>query len=156
MAVLFIVSLNRKGEKEILKIEESYRESSESCRDVLRDIKKQGSIWIGLVITYCFPGFWHAPGYVYTQSNRQHCFVHKMRNELDKVPSKDQQEVREALRAIDHARSTTEAMKLMDAFIYPFSEYIRRQSYHSKRLPICCLRISDFRNNIGLVLKRPI
>ena len=42
-AVLVVVGLNRKGEKELLAIEEGYRESFESWRDVLRDIRRRGA-----------------------------------------------------------------------------------------------------------------
>jgi len=120
MAVLVVVGLNRKGEKDILAIEEGYRESFESWRDVLRDIKKRGTKWIGLMIADGLPGFWRAVRDVFPQSKRQRCFVHKMRNVLDKVPSKAHNEVREALRAIYYARSVEEAKKLKDVFIYRY------------------------------------
>jgi putative transposase len=57
MAVLVVVGLIRNGEKEILAIEEGYRESFESWRDVLRDIRKRGAKWIGLVIADGLSGF---------------------------------------------------------------------------------------------------
>jgi putative transposase len=47
-AVLVVVGLNRKGEKELLAIEEGFRESFESWRDVLRDLKRRGVKWVGL------------------------------------------------------------------------------------------------------------
>jgi putative transposase len=74
------------------------------------------------VIADGLPGFWRALRDVYPQSKRQRCFVHKMRNVLDKVPSKSQEEVREALRAIYHARSIDEAKKLKDAFVYRYQQ----------------------------------
>jgi putative transposase len=120
MAVLVVVGLNHKGEKEILAIEEGYRESFESWRDVLRNIHKRGTKWIGLVIGDGLPGFWRAIRDVYPRSKRQRCFVHKMRNILNNVPLKAQDEVHEALRAIYHARSLEEAQKLKDAFIFRY------------------------------------
>jgi putative transposase len=107
-------------EREILAIEDDYCESFESWRDALWDIYKRGAKWNGLVIADGLPGFWRVLRDVYPQSKRQRYFVHKMRNVLDKMPSKSQEEVREALRAIYHARSIDEAKKLKDAFLYRY------------------------------------
>jgi putative transposase len=48
MALLVALDVNRRGQMEILAIEEGYRESFESWRDLLRDLKKRGVRWIGL------------------------------------------------------------------------------------------------------------
>jgi len=103
MAVLTIVGLNRKGCKEILAIAEGYRESFESWRDVLRDIKKRGVRWIGLLVSDGLPGLAKALRDVFPTAKRQRCFIHKMRNVVDKVPDKMHDEVLEAVRAMYHA-----------------------------------------------------
>jgi putative transposase len=102
-AVLVVVGLNHKGEKEILAVAEGYRESFESGRDVLPNIHKRGTKWNGLVIGDGLPGFWRAIRDVYPRCKPQRCFVHKMRNILNNVPFKAQDQVHEALRAIYHA-----------------------------------------------------
>jgi putative transposase len=91
MAVLVVIGLNRKGEKELLAIEEGYRESAESWRDVFRD---------------AFP-----------TTRRQRCWVHKMRNILDKVPQTAYDEILQALREIYHASSKDQALGLVKAFV---------------------------------------
>lgn len=97
MAVLVVVGLNRKGRKEILALEEGYRESAESWKEVLRSLKRRGVDWIGLTIADGSLGLWNALRDIFPHSRRQRCFVHKMRNILDKIPPAKQEEVRQAL-----------------------------------------------------------
>lgn len=116
-AVLVVVGLNRKGEKELLAIEEGYRESFESWRDVLRDIRRRGARWIGLLIADGLEGLPKAMRDVFPMAKRQHCFLHKMRNVLDKVPAKLHDEVLHALQEIYHARSKDTALGLKRSFL---------------------------------------
>lgn len=116
MAVLVVVGLNRKGRKEILALEEGYRESAESWREVLRSLKRRGVHWIGLAIADGSLGLWSALRDIFPHARRQRCFVHKMRNILDKVPAAKQEEVRQALRGLYYAGSLDEARKLVASF----------------------------------------
>jgi transposase-like protein len=120
MALLVAVGLNRRGEKEILAIEEGYRESSESWRDLLRDLKKRGVSWIGLIIADGIAGVWKALRDVYPHARQQRCWIHKMRNVLDKVPTHAEDEVREELRAMYYARSRQEALRLKGEFLQKY------------------------------------
>jgi transposase-like protein len=120
MALLVAVGLNRRGEKEILAIEEGYRESSESWRDLLRDVKKRGVRWIGLLIADGIAGVWKALRDVYPHARQQRCWIHKMRNVLDKVPTHAQDEVREELRAMYYAHSRQEALRLKGEFLQKY------------------------------------
>jgi transposase-like protein len=117
MALLVVVGANRRGEKEILALEEGYRESTESWRDVLRSLKRRGVRWIGMTIADGVPGFEKALRDVFPQTKRQRCWVHKMRNVLDKVPLQAQDEVRQKLRSIYNAKSRQEALKLRSEFV---------------------------------------
>jgi len=101
------VGLNRKGRKELLAVEEGYRESFQSWRDVLRSLKSRGARWIGLLIADGIDSLTKAVRQVFPMAKRQRCFVHKMQNVLDKVPDKVQPEVLTALREIYHARPGT-------------------------------------------------
>jgi len=116
-AVLVVVGLNRKGEKELLAIEEGFRESFESWRDVLRDLKRRGVKWVGLLIADGLEGLPKAMRDVFPMAKRQLCFLHKMRNVLDKVPTKVHDEVLHALQEIYYARSRDVAVGLRRAFI---------------------------------------
>ena len=116
MAVLVIVGLNRHGQKEILSLTEGYRESADSWRDVLRDLKRRGVHWIGLMIADGSLGLWNALRDVFPQAKRQRCFLHKMRNILDKVPASKHDEVLQALRDLYYAGSPDEAGRLVSLF----------------------------------------
>ena len=117
MAVLVVIGLNRKGEKELLAIEEGYRESTESWREVFRDLKRRGLQWIGMMIADGVPGWWKALRDAFPTTRRQRCWVHKMRNILDKVPQTAYDEILQALREIYHASSKDQALGLVKAFV---------------------------------------
>ncbi len=116
MAVLVVVGLNRHGQKEILSLVEGYRESADSWREVLRDLKRRGLHWIGLMIADGSLGLWNALRDVFPQTKRQRCFLHKMRNVLDKVPASKHDEVLQALRELYYAGSPQEAQRLVSLF----------------------------------------
>jgi transposase-like protein len=116
MAVLVLVGLNRKGEKEILALEEGYRESAESWRDLLHNIKKRGVAWIGMFIADGALGLWNAQRDVFPTSKRQRCWVHKMRNVVDKVSDRDQDEVSALLHEMYTSPSPHQTKALMQQF----------------------------------------
>ena len=116
MAVLVLVGLNRKGEKEILTMEEGYRESTESWCDLLRKIKKRGVQWVGMFIADGALGLWNAQREVFPTSKRQRCWVHKMRNVVDKVSVRHQDEVLIFLREMYHSSSLQHARALLAIF----------------------------------------
>ena len=117
LALLTVVGVNRQGQKTLLAIEEGYRESQESWTDLLRGLKKRGVRWIGLLIGDGMDGLWKAVREIYPKCRHQRCWVHKMRNVLDKVPQKAHDEVLEQLRLIYYASSYQEAQTLTRAFI---------------------------------------
>jgi transposase-like protein len=117
MAVLVVIGLNCKGEKELLAIEEGYRESAESWREVFRDLKRHGLQWIGMMIADGVPGLWKALRDAFPTARRQRCWVHKMRNVLDKVPQTAYDEILQVLREIYHASSKDQALGLVKSFV---------------------------------------
>jgi transposase-like protein len=121
MAVLVVVGLNRKGEKEILAIEEGYRESFESWRDLLRKLKRRGLKWAGLMIADGLPGLKKALRDTFPRAKYQRCFLHKMRNCLDKLPTKCEEEAKQMLRDIYNAGSKKAALELKDRFLARFA-----------------------------------
>lgn len=116
MAVLVLVGVRRNGEKEILALEEGYRESAESWSDLLRDLKKRGVQWIGMVIADGALGLWKALRNVFPIAKRQRCWIHKMRNVLDKVSARHEDEVRELLRQMYHSHSADHTRTLIKIF----------------------------------------
>jgi len=117
LALLVVVGVDRQGRKRLLALEEGYRESEESWTDLFRDLKRRGVKWIGLVIGDGIDGLWKAVRKIFPMSQHQRCWVHKMRNILDKVPTKAHDEVLEHLRLIYHAKSYNDAQRLKQEFI---------------------------------------
>lgn len=117
LALLTVVGVDRQGEKKLLTIEEGYRESEESWTDLFRDLKKRGITWIGLAVGDGIDGLWKALRKVFPRTAHQRCWVHKMRNVLDKVPQKAHDEILEQLRLIYHAKSHKEALQLRKEFM---------------------------------------
>lgn len=117
LAVLAVVGVNRQGRKQLLALEEGYRESDESWTAVFRGLRARGVRWIGMVIGDGIVGLWKGLRATFPLAARQRCWVHKMRNVLDKVPKKVHDEVLEALRQMYRATSYEEALKFRAAFI---------------------------------------
>ena len=122
MAVLVVVGLNSKGEKEILAIEEGYRESMESWRDLFRKLKRRGLRWVGLMIADGLAGLKKALRDTFPKAKYQRCFLHKMRNVLDKLPTKCEEQAKQMLRDIYNAPSRTVALELKERFLERFAK----------------------------------
>lgn len=121
LCLLVVVGVRRSGHKEVLAIVEGYRESEESWKEVFGDLKKRGVRWIGLVVGDGIKALWKAVREHFPRSLRQRCWVHKMRNILDKVPDKVYDEILAALREIYHAKSENEARALIHAFVATYA-----------------------------------
>lgn len=117
LSILVVLGVNRDGKKEILALEEGYRESEESWTDLLRELKKHGVKWIGLAISDGNSAFQNVLKKVFSSARFQRCWVHKMRNVMDKVPKKAHDEVLGALREMYNAQSCKQARKLKQQFI---------------------------------------
>jgi transposase-like protein len=117
LALLVVLGVDRQGCKSVLAIEEGYRESEESWTDLFRNLKRRGVRWLGLVIGDGIDGLWKAVRTVFPMTRHQRCWVHKMRNILDKVPKKAHDEVLERLRLIYRANSYKEAQILRRDFV---------------------------------------
>jgi transposase-like protein len=123
LCLLVVLGVKRDGTKEILALSEGYRESEESWKDVFEDIKERGVQWIGLIVGDGIKGLWKAVRRMFPRALHQRCWVHKMKNVLDKVPDKVHDEVLAHLREIYNARSQKEARELTKAF---YSRYYKR------------------------------
>jgi transposase-like protein len=117
LCLLVVVGVKRTGAKELLALAEGYRESEESWKEVFHDLKKRGVSWIGLIVGDGIKGLWKAVRQCFPHAHHQRCWVHKMRNVLDKVPDKAYAEVLAVLREIYHAKSEKEAKELTRVFV---------------------------------------
>jgi transposase-like protein len=107
--LLVVMGADVSGKKHLLAMEEGFRESKESWRGVLRNLKARGMNEPALAIGDGALGFWAAAAEVWSLTKQQRCWVHKMRNVLDKLPHKERAEGAKSLRAIYLSQTREEA-----------------------------------------------
>src|SRR5436190_9366999 len=86
LAAPVIIGVRPDGTKEVIAIEDGYRESTESWLSVLRDLKRRGMQAPVVGVGDGALGFWAAVREVWPQTKEQLCWVHKIANVLDKLP----------------------------------------------------------------------
>jgi transposase-like protein len=109
LTCLVIIGVNLNGSKEVIAIEDGYRESTESWATVLRDLKRRGMPAPVLAVGDGALGFWAALRAVYPETREQRCWVHKLANVLDKLPKRLQPRAKTMLHEIMHAPSRKDA-----------------------------------------------
>jgi transposase-like protein len=110
--LLVIIGVDITGKKHLLAMREGFRESTESWYNCLRDLKKRGLNEPALAMADGGLGFWAALPKVWRQTKEQLCWLHKMRNILDKLPKAEHSEAVLRLRGIYSASSREVAEKL--------------------------------------------
>jgi transposase-like protein len=116
LACLVIVGVLPDGRKEVIALEDGYRESTESWASVLRDLKRRGMVAPVLAIGDGNLGFWAALRDVFPETREQRCWKHKMANVLDKLPKRLQARAKEQLHEIMYAPDRKSAVEEIDIF----------------------------------------
>jgi putative transposase len=99
--ILIIIGATPSGHKELIGLWDGYRESEQSWKDLLLDLKSRGlEHGPTLAIGDGALGFWKALRQVYGETRRQRCWVHKTANVLDKLPQDLQPQAKQRLQAI--------------------------------------------------------
>jgi transposase-like protein len=125
LACLVIVGVLPDGRKEVIALEDGYRESTESWASVLRDLKRRGMAAPVLAIGDGNLGFWAALREVYPETQEQRCWKHKLANVLDKLPKRLQPRAKDMLREIMYAPDRESALEEIERFC---DEYEKRYS----------------------------
>jgi len=116
--LLVIIGVTEEGKKELVALEDGYRESELSWKGVLRDLKRRGlEECPKLAIGDGALGFWKALGQIYPGTKWQRCWVHKTANVLNKLPKSLQSKAKKLLHEIWMAPGREEAEKSFDHFI---------------------------------------
>ncbi|MEO0081037.1 MAG: IS256 family transposase [candidate division WOR-3 bacterium] len=121
LALLVVMGADAEGRKRILAMIPGQRESYEQWLEVLRDLVRRGVKWVGLAVADGIPGFWRAFGEAFPEARRQRCWVHMIRNVLDKLPKARQQQAHKDLVRIYEAGSKAEAV----SWIVYFADHYR-------------------------------
>ena len=86
LCALVVIGVNELGKKHFLAIEDGMRESTQSWREVLLNLKSRGMNMPELAVGDGALGFWNALEEVYPKTQQQRCWVHKTANVLMAVP----------------------------------------------------------------------
>jgi transposase-like protein len=115
--VLVIIGATADGKKELVAILDGVRESEQSWRELLLDLKHRGlAIGPELAVGDGALGFWKALAKVYPRTRTQRCWVHKTANVLNCLPKGQQSHAKQKLQAIWMAATKAEASQAFAAF----------------------------------------
>ena len=120
LCTLVLIGARPDGTKEVIAVEDGFRESTESWASLLRDLKRQGMRAPVVAVGDGALGFWAAVRDVWPDTREERCWVHRLANVLDKLPKSLQPKAKEALREMMYAPSRKECGELKDAFVAEF------------------------------------
>ncbi|ELX07602.1 IS256 family transposase [Acinetobacter baumannii] len=122
LCLLVVMGVTEHGRKELIAVEEGYRESEASWLELLNGLVARGlTTCPKLAIADGALGFWKALSKVYPQTKQQRCWVHKTANVLNKLPKAVQPKVKEALHDIWMAETREKAHKAFDIALERFT-----------------------------------
>jgi putative transposase len=115
--VLVVMGVTEQGNKELIALEDGFRESTESWLSLLRQLKERKLAAPIVAVGDGALGFWNAVTKIYPESKHQRCWFHKMGNVLDKLPKSQQGRTKLMLHEIWMAATREDAYQAFDAFI---------------------------------------
>src|SRR5215216_3177691 len=120
LCLLVVIGVREDGTKELLAVEDGYRESTESWATVMRDLNNRGLNEPKLVIGDGALGTWAALRDVFPGARRQACWVHKIANVLDALPKRLQPTAKSLLHEMMESPSHREARATLERFRVEF------------------------------------
>ena len=120
--LLVIIGATPEGKKELVGLTDGVRESTQSWRELLLDLKRRGlTIGPELAVADGALGFWQAIEEVWPKTRGQRCWVHKTANVLNKLPKSQQPKAKRALQEIWMAETRNDAEAAFDAFVETYA-----------------------------------
>jgi transposase-like protein len=114
LCLLVVIGVRDDGTKELLAIEDGYRESTDSWAAVLRDLRDRGLNEPRLVTGDGALGAWAALRDVFPAARRQACWVHAIARVLDALPKRLQPRAKKLLHEIMQAPSRADAREALE------------------------------------------
>ena len=116
--ILVLIGADADGRKELLAIEDSYRESAQSWRELLLRLRDENSLEIApeLATGDGALGFWKALHEIWPATRQQRCWVQKTANVLNALPKSVHGKAKKDLHAIYEAESRAKAEAAFDRF----------------------------------------
>jgi transposase-like protein len=130
--ILVVIGATPEGKKELVGFQVGIRESAQSWRELLVDIKARGlAMAPEIAVGDGALGFWKALDEVFPGTRHQRCWVHKTANVLNKFPKSMAPAVKSDLQNIHHAPTRADALAAVETF---------REKYGVKYAPaVACL-----------------
>lgn len=143
--LLVIIGVGVDGKKELIAVEHGIRESTQSWREVLLDLKFRGLTKAPkLAICDGALGFQNAVDEIWGQLKIQRCWFHKTANILDKMPKCVQKKATEMIRNMHMADTRENALKAYDNFIETFGAKYEKAVENLKKDKDDLFRFYDF------------
>ena len=118
LCLLVLIGARADGKKELIAVEDGYRESEQSWWELLRDLHSRGLTMEPKLATGDGAlGFWKALAKMYGNTRQQRCWVHKTGNVLNRLPKVVQPRAKQALHQIWMAETRQSAYRAFDEFI---------------------------------------
>ena len=116
--MLVLIGATPEGRKKLVGFQVGVRESAQSWRELLVDVKRRGlSIAPEIAVGDGALGFWKALDEVWPSARHQRCWVHKTANEQNKVPESVQGTMKADLREIHAAHTRAAAETATGVFV---------------------------------------
>jgi putative transposase len=125
--MLVLIGATPEGRKELVGFQVGVRESAQSWRELLVEVKRRGlTIAPEIAVGDGALGFWRALDELYPGTRHQRCWLHKTANVLNKVPKSVQRAMKADLREIHGAPTRAQAEVAMAVFAEKYgSKYAR-------------------------------
>ena len=115
--MLVLIGATPEGRKELVGFQVGVRESAQSWRELLIDVKRRGlTAAPEIAVGDGALGFWKAVDEIYPGARQQRCWVHKTTNVLNKVPKSIQAAMKMDLRESHAAPTRSAAERALDVF----------------------------------------
>ncbi len=116
--LLVIIGATAEGKKELVGLADGIRESAQSWKELLLDLKRRGlAMAPQLAVADGALGFWKAIDEVWPKTRPQRCWVHKTANVLNKLPKSLHAKAKHALQDIWMAETRADAEAAFDGFV---------------------------------------
>lgn len=131
--ILVLMGATADGRKELIALQDGYRESEQCWKELLLDAQQRGfKIAPKLAVGDGALGFWAALRKVFPETAEQRCWFHKSGNVLSKMPRSVQPRAKSDLHEIWQAETREAALNAFDNFL---------EKYDAKYHAACeCLR----------------
>jgi transposase-like protein len=116
--MLVVIGATPEGRKELVGFQVGVRESAQSWRELLVDLRARGlAVAPEIAVGDGALGFWKALDEVFPGTTHQRCWVHKIANILNKVPKSVQPNMKADLREIRDAPDRATAITAISVFV---------------------------------------